>query len=191
MNRAVTHETIELLLRRRSVKAMELGEPGPDEDELDRILRAGIRVPGKLGPWRLIVFRGEARRHFGGVLVRAFERANPDMPASRAELERGRLARAPVVVCVISSVTPAHKIPEWEQTLSAGAVCQNLLIAANALGYRAQWITEWYAYDETVREALGCGPDERVAGWVYMGSARQAPPERARPALEDVVRWWA
>ncbi len=183
---------LELMLTRRSVKALELGEPGPDEATLSQILRAGIRAPdhGKLGPWRLVVFSGDARERFGEVLVRAFERANPDAPEGRSELERGRLARAPVVVAVISSVTPEHKIPEWEQVLSAGAVCENLLLATHAAGFRAQWITEWYAYDPTVREALGCGEHERVAGWIYMGSADFTPEERARPELEQVVQWW-
>lgn len=188
----VRNETIELLLTRRSVKAMEMIEPGPDAAVLETILRAGLRVPdhGKLGPWRFIRFTGEARTAFGDVLVEAFRNANPNETIERAQLERGRLARAPVVVAVVSSVTPAHKIPEWEQVLSAGAVCQNMLVAAHALGFAAQWLTEWYAYDEGVRQALRLGQHERVAGWLYFGTARRAPEERLRPELAERVTDW-
>lgn len=184
--------TLELLLNRRSVKATEMREPGPDAGALRRILEAGIRVPdhGKLGPWRLVRFIGEDRARFGEVLVDAWRKAHPEDPPGRAELERGRLERAPVVVAVISSVTPEHKIPEWEQVLSAGAVCQNLLVAATASGFCAQWLTEWYGYDPHVTAALGLGAHERVAGWIYIGSSDAVPTERARPGHDDRVEDW-
>lgn len=191
MNR-IGNDTIELLLKRRSVKAMEMIEPGPEGEALETILRAGLRVPdhGKLGPWRFIRFTGDARTAFGDVLVEAFRNANPGEPVERAQLEHGRLARAPVVVAVVSSVTPEHKIPEWEQILSAGAVCQNMLIAAHALGFSAQWLTEWYAYDDGVRRALQLGAHERIAGWLYFGTARRTPEERVRPELSERVSDW-
>lgn len=188
----MSNETLELLLSRRSVRAADLCEPGPDEATLERILCAGIRVPdhGKLGPWRILRFTGDARARFGEVLADAFRAGHPEAGEERVALEAGRFLRAPVVLGVISRVTPGHKIPEWEQVLSAGAVCQNLLVAAHAAGHRAQWITEWYAYDARVREALGLGEHERVAGWIYLGSAERAPDERPRPVLEQVLSDW-
>lgn len=186
-------DTLDLLLHRRSVKAIEMIEPGPTDGELELILRAAARVPdhGKLGPWRFIRFTGDARLAFGQVLVDAWRAAHPEDDDARVELERGRLVRGPVVVAVISSVLPGHKIPEWEQVLSAGAVCMNMLTAAHASGYVAQWLTEWYSYDEQVRGALGLGPDERVAGFIYLGSPLQAPKERVRPDLEERISDWS
>jgi nitroreductase len=108
----------------------------------------------------------------------------------RLETERGRLLRAPVVIAVISRIIDTPAVPEWEQVLSAGAVCQNLLTAAAALGYSANWITEWYTYSAGVREALGLAANERVAGFVYVGTAQERPEERERPALADIVSPW-
>ncbi|MCC5873671.1 MAG: nitroreductase [Gammaproteobacteria bacterium] len=184
--------TLELLLTRRSVKAIDMIEPGPDAGQIETILRCGIRVPdhGKLGPWRILRFTGDRRRAFGEVLVAAWRAAHPDDAPARAELERGRLERAPVVLAVVSRITPEHKIPQWEQQLSAGAVCQNLLLASHAMGFAAQWLTEWFSYDATVARALHLSPHERLAGWIHIGSAAGTPPERPRPVLEDVVRDW-
>jgi nitroreductase len=184
---------LEMLLTRRSVVANNLGEPGPDGETLQRILTVGARVPDhkKLFPWRFIVFEGEARDAFGSVLAEACRKGEPDAGATRLETEANRFLRAPVVIAVISSIVDNPAVPEWEQILSAGAVCQNLLHAAAALGFSAQWITEWYAYDETVRAALGLSPNERVAGFVYIGTAREAPAERDRPDLEKIVSRWS
>lgn len=186
------NETLDLLLGRRSVKAIDMVEPGPDGEQLDTLIRCGLRVPdhGKLGPWRVIRFVGSAREAFGAVLVDAWRHAHPDDPEARAELERSRLLRAPVVLAVVSSVVPEHKIPQWEQVLSAGAVCQNLLVAAHAMGFAAQWLTEWMAYDEQVAAGLGLGEHERVAGWIHIGSAASVPAERQRPALAERVSDW-
>ncbi len=185
-------DPLALLHSRRSVVAANLTEPGPDADALDAILRAGARVPdhGKLAPWRFVLFRGDARARFGDVLADAFTASHPDAKERKIEFERARFTRAPVVVAVISRYVPG-KIPEWEQILSSGAVCQNMLIAATALGYAAQWITEWYAYDAAVGRALGLGEGERVAGFVYLGSADAPPKERARPELSELISEWA
>jgi nitroreductase len=183
---------LELLEQRRSVVAREMVGPGPDDAELARLLRIAARVPdhGKLAPWRFIVFKGEARSRFGAVLARRFRDLNPDADAAAVALEAGRFERAPVVVAVISRAAPHPKIPEWEQQLSAGAVCQTLLVAASAMGFASQWITEWYGYDDHVAAALGLGAHERVAGFVYLASAKVAPGERARPAMEEIVSHW-
>ncbi len=186
-------ETLELLARRRSTVANNMDHPGPDADQLNELLRIAARVPdhGKLAPWRFILFEGDARAAFGTVLRKAFTAANPDAPAELLDFEEKRFTRAPTVVAVISRVTENHKIPEWEQILSSGAVCQTLLIAASAMGFAAQWLTEWYAFDEEVKQALGLGPSERVAGFVYLGTATEPPRERTRADLSALISRWA
>jgi nitroreductase len=185
--------TLELLLSRRSVKAGMLSEPGPSPAELTKMLTAAARVPDhkKLVPWRFIVFEGAARSALGDVLAKACQAEERDAPSPvRLELERGRLLRAPTVVAVISRVVTHPAAPEWEQILSAGAACFSLCLAANALGYGTCWITEWYAYSPGVRAALKLADNERVAGFVYIGTARERPPERERPPLEAIVTRW-
>ena len=188
------HETLELLLTRRSVKAMMLAEPGPTPDQLTTILTVAARVPDhkKLVPWRFIVFEGEARAAFGRVLLKACAAEEKEPPsAARLEIERTRLLRAPTVVAVISSATPNPGAPEWEQVLSCGAACQNLCLAANAMGFGTCWITEWYAYSSGVRSALGLAANEKVAGFIYIGTARDRQPDRERPDLAKITSRWA
>jgi nitroreductase len=189
----MSESTLEMLLSRRSVKAAMLAEPGPNSTELAKILTAAARVPDhkKLVPWRFLVFEGVARSKFGDVLSAACQAEERDPPSPvRLEMERRRLLRAPTVVAVISRVVPHPGAPEWEQILSAGAACFSLCLAANALGYATCWITEWYAYSPRVRAALRLADNERVAGFIYIGTARERPPERERPALEAIVTRW-
>lgn len=190
----MTAKTLELLEKRRSHSANKLAGPGPSRDQLDRILRIAARVPDhrKLAPWRFIVFTGEARAKFGAVLADVCKREEKDPPsAMRLETEAGRFLRAPVVVAVISAPRKDSKAtPEWEQVLSAGAACQNLVVAANALGFATCWITEWYAYSAGVAEALKLGAGERVAGFIYIGTGQETPDERERPRMDDIVRYW-
>jgi nitroreductase len=183
---------IQHLLTRRSVSANALGEPGPSEAELELILRAASRVPDhkKLVPWRFLVFQGEARAAFGAVLAEICRAEEADPGAFRLETEAKRFLRAPLVIAVISRVVDNKAAPEWEQVLSAGAACQNLVIGATALGYGAQWITEWYGYSPGVRRALKLGDNERVVGFVYIGTAKEKPEERERPVLADIVTQW-
>ena len=185
-------ETLDLLLRRRSASAKALTEPGPGAQDLQTILQAGIRVPdhGKLAPWRFLVFEGKARSEFGAVLERVLAVNEPEASDVRRQMERTRFERAPLVVAVISSPKTGKPIPEWEQRLSSGAVCQNMVIAATALGFGAQWITEWYAYDAAVAKALGLSADERVAGFVYLGTRKEPLTERERPDLGTLVTHW-
>jgi nitroreductase len=180
---------IETLLQRRSVVAKNLGEPGPSAAELDMILKAGLRVPdhGKIGPWRLQVLDKPAQAALGEVFCRLYAAANPDARQDYIQAERERPARAPVLIVVSSRVQRAHKIPEIEQLLSCGAVCQNLLNAATLLGFAAQWLTEWPAYDEGVKAALGVPSDQHIIGFVSVGTAIEPPQERPRPAFDDVV----
>lgn len=188
----MSESTLELLLARRSVVANKLGEPGPDAGQLQLMLEAAARVPDhkKLNPWRFIIFQGDARKIFGKILANALKSTDEDASAIRQETEANRFIRAPVVVAVISHVIENTAVPEWEQILSTGAACQNLLIAANASGFSAQWITEWYAYDAQVLKALGAQKNERVAGFIYIGTAQEQPVERDRPKLEDIVTYW-
>jgi nitroreductase len=188
----MTHPAIDLLLARRSVSANALGEPGPAPGEIELMLRAASRVPDhkKLVPWRFLLFQGEARAEFGKVLAETCRAEEKEANAFRLETEAKRFLRAPLVIAVISRVIETKGAPEWEQILSAGAACQNLILAANALGYGTQWITEWYGYSQGVRRALKLAANERVAGFVYVGTPREKPEERERPKLEDIVAAW-
>ena len=145
---------------------------------------------GKLFPWRFVVFEGEARGAFGAVLEEALAARSENVSESLRRFERNRFLRAPVVVAVISALSDARPIPEWEQRLSAGAVCQTLLIAAIASGFGANWVTEWCAYDDLVTARLGLGPQEKVAGYIYIGTPTAEVIERERPELDDIVHWW-
>ncbi len=155
-------------------------------------MTAAARVPDhkKLVPWRFIVFQGEARAAFGAVLAATCRAEEKDVGQFRLETEAARFLRAPVVIAVVSRVVQNPAAPEWEQILSAGAACQNLVIAATSLGFGVQWITEWYGYSKGVRAALKLAANERVAGFVYIGTAKEKPDERERPALADIVTAW-
>ena len=183
-------ETLKLLANRRSTPADFLAGPGPDEDALALILRIAARAPDhrRVTPYRFVVFEGEARTSFGAVLRERFVVNEPDATEERIACEARRFERAPVVVAVISSVDPDHRTPEWEQILCAGAVCQNMLIAANASGFAAQWLTEWYAFDDGVLKALDGSEHERIAGFIYIGTAKEDPKERARPDMAQLIR---
>lgn len=181
--------TIDLLLSRRSGSAKAMTGPGPSIDELHTILTAAARVPdhGKLFPWRFIIFEGDARARFGEMLAECLKATEPDASEERLDMERKRFLRAPVVVCVISRVREGLPIPAWEQELSAGAVCQTMLIAATALGYVANWLTEWAAYNTLVSERLGLQQGERIAGCIYIGKPVLPLEERVRPDLDKLV----
>ena len=184
------HPLLTFLAERRSVKPDKLLGPGPDQAELNRILTVGTRVPDhkKLAPWRFIVFEGAARTKIGEVFAQACEREEREPPSPiRLETERRRFQRAPLVVGVVSSLKPNPGAPEWEQVLSAGALCFNICVAANAMGFATSWITEWVAYSPTVRAALQLGEGERIAGFIYMGRASEKPEERERPVVASLI----
>ncbi|OAP34424.1 NAD(P)H nitroreductase [Sinorhizobium glycinis] len=182
---------VDYLASRRSIPAFQMGSPGPGQAEVEEMLRLASRVPdhGKLAPWRFIVYRGEERVRISAELKKMALAARPDMPGELIKVEETRLTRAPVVIAVVSRAAPHFKIPEWEQLMSAGAVCLNLLMAANALGYASNWLTEWYAYDERAYPLLGVEPGERIAGFVHIGTAMVPPTERPRPELSEIVTW--
>ena len=198
---------ITFLLERRSVVAKKMIPDAPTDEDLNNIIACGIRVPdhSNVQPWHLVVLQGEAKKQFDHqvILKAAIQKSesetsnNPDHNAPDAlsetlhTLESSRMQRSGVVVAVLSTPVVPHKIPLWEQQLSAGAVCTNLLIAAQSLGYAAQWLTEWPAYDDAVIEALGGNPEsDRVAGFIHIGRKQEAPSERKRPDPSEKVKWW-
>ena len=184
-----SEEARRLLALRRSTSADLMTEPGPDRQTLGAILEIAARVPDhrKIFPFRFIVFRGKARERAGAVLARRFAETMPDTSTERVEAEGRRFLRAPVVILVVARIDPAHKTPEWEQMLTNGAACQNLLLASSAYGFGANWITEWYAYDRETLDAFGLAPGEKAAGFVYIGSAAESPRERLRPDMSAIV----
>ena len=186
-------DALKLLTTRRSFKAMELVGPAPSAAEIDTLLTIASRVPdhGKLTPWRFIVFEGDARQKAGAAIAAAFRGKYPDAKPEQVEAERARLTRAPLVVAVVSRAGPHVKIPEWEQVLSAGAAAMSLVLAAHALGYGANWITEWYAYDRAVLDALGLAPHERIAGFIHIGRPPGPPEDRPRPPLDEIATRFA
>jgi nitroreductase len=180
---------MDLLLSRRSGSAKAMTGPGPSPDQLRQILACGARVPdhGKLAPWRFIIFEGGGRARMGDLLAQVIRQTEPDASPERLALERNRFLRAPTVVGVVSRVRDGFPIPEWEQMLSAGACCMSMVIAAHAMGFVANWITEWCAYHPLVREGLGLKSGERIAGFIYIGHPAAPLMERARPELDSLI----
>lgn len=182
-----------LLLSRRSAKARDLGEPGPSAAELRQILTAATRVPdhGKLAPWRFVVIGKELREAFAEGLVNALRAEKPD--ATNIEIDGAlQFARqAPVIIAVLSRITKGIKIPEWEQQLSAGAACQNLLMAAHALGYQANWLTGWASNSPAVVKLLGGAPEDRSVGFIFIGTSTRPAEDRPRPDLDVISTVWS
>ncbi|MBX3484823.1 nitroreductase [Phenylobacterium sp.] len=186
---AASPEVLRFLALRRSTPALTLAEPAPSDAEVTELIRLAARVPdhGKLAPWRFIVL-GAAAKADVVARLEALAQAKGD-PVLTAKL--GKLRVPPLAVVVVSTPNPAASIPEWEQLLSAGAVCTNLLYGALAMGYGANWITDWYSYDAEATALLGLQAGERVAGVMLMGTPREPPLERDRPALEPLTTRWA
>lgn len=176
-------DALQALDHRRSTPSRLLSEPGPDAAQLHRILATAVRVPdhGRLEPWRFILIRGDNRQRLGDVLARRAVERNPDALAAVLDKDRARFSQAPLVIAVIARLTPGHKIPEQEQLLSGGAVCLSLLQAADALGFGAQWLTGWAAYDPAVAATLGLSDSEKVLGFIHVGTAADRIAERERP----------
>jgi len=192
----LTHDTLseglEILDRRRSVPSRLLAEPGPDEDQLRRMLQSALRVPdhGKLTPWRLLAIRGDARLQLGDFLVERRRQVEPGVADAALDKDRLRFAHAPLVLAVLSCPRDTDRIPLREQLLSAGCVCFALLQAARALGFGAQWLTGWPAYDAEVCRRLGLADGESVAGFIHIGTAQSDIPERQRPDPHALLQEW-
>lgn len=178
---------LSFLATRRSASAVTLEGPAPSEQEIADLIRLATRVPdhGKLAPWRFIVLDGAGKAEYAARLE-ALANSRGD---ARAAAKLGKLKVPPMGIAVISSPR-VHEIPEWEQVLSAGAACTTLLYAAQALGYGANWITDWYAYDDEAKAILGLTPSEKVAGFIFIGTAKEPPLERERPDVTGLVTAW-
>ena len=161
---------------------------------MNTIIAAGVRVPdhGRIGPWRIQIIRKDAQAKLGALYGKLFKEDNPDAPDDLVEFNRDRPSRSPILLAITFHPDPERyvKVPHSEQILSCGALCQNILNGAHAMGFVAQWLTEWPAYNGDVAAALGLGENERIAGFVYVGSPIEPPTERKRAALEDIVREW-
>ena len=187
-------DAIDVLLTRRSVVVANQIDPGPDDAALEKILRAATRVPdhGKLAPWRIQILRKDGQAALGDLLARMFVAQYPEANEKQIAFERQRPQRAPLLLVVTAKLRRGHKIPVMEQMLSGGAVCMSLLIAAQALGYCGQWLTEWPAYRSEVARFLGHDPEtDKIIGFVYLGSRAEAPDDRPRPDLADIVSEWS
>jgi nitroreductase len=183
---------IDFLIRRLSVPSRQLGEPGPDAAQLDELLNAAIRVPdhGRLTPFRLIAIRGDARAKLGAAMADLHARKEADLPAAVLTKDRERFNAAPLIVAVIARLDVHHKVPAQEQLLAAGCVAYNLLLGAQALGFGAQWLTGWGAYDRDVAGLLGLAAHEQIIAFVHIGTPKDPAPEHARPQLADLYSQW-
>ncbi|MES2984665.1 MAG: nitroreductase [Pseudomonadota bacterium] len=179
---------LDLLLARRSTSVKDLTTPAPDDAQLEQILRAATRVPdhGKLCPWRIRILRHHGQRKLGEIAAQHFALQYAESNEAQRTAELHRFTRAPLVLAVLSTPVLGTK-PVWEQELSAGAVCMNILLAAHALGYGAKWLTEWVAYEPAILAALSASPTDKIAGFIYLGTKITEPTDRDRPALADVV----
>ncbi|WP_332817500.1 nitroreductase family protein [Sphingopyxis sp.] len=177
-----------VLTRRRSPMPDALVAPGPNREETERLIEIALRVPdhGRLSPWRLVLIAGEAKQRW---VEKLLELAGQREDAPKTRVSTRKLASAPLVVVVVSSAIPGHKVPEWEQWLSAGAVCMNLVNGAHALGFGANWLTGWHAYDGRATALLGLEDGQKVAGVVLIGNVAAEAPERPRARAADVTRW--
>ncbi|UYB51516.1 nitroreductase [Xanthomonas sp. AM6] len=187
-----TLHSLQALDERRSVPSKQLGEPGPDEATLLAMLRSAVRVPdhGKLVPFRFLRIAGPARLALGDFLAERTLQRDPGAPRAAVEKDRERFAHAPLAIAVIARLQREDKVPEIEQWLTAGSVCFALLQAAQAYGFGAQWLTAWMAYDDAVAARLGLAGNERIAGFIHIGTPRMQVPERERPDPQQLLSDW-
>ncbi len=182
---------IDSLLTRASVS--DLGDPAPNERELELILQAGLRAPdhGKLRPWRFVLIRGAARVSWAETIVGALLAREPDAPEAAIQKQRNRALNTPLIIALGARLRPGHKIPEIEQMMSVGAATMNMLNAAHALGYGAVWLTGANSYDPRVAEALGLEATDKLAGFLFVGTPKSAPLPTRRPEVAEHVTEWA
>ena len=186
-------DALTLLKTRRSAPLKMMTGPGPSLDQVHEILGVASRVPdhGKTTPWRFFILEREGQARLGDALADIYAQDHADATDKRLEEERARPSRGPVLIVAVAKLQPHHpKIPEWEQILSGGAACQNLCLAASAMGFRASWITEWPAYDARVRAVFDLDVADRILGFIYLGSTAAPVEDRPRPAIEDIATVW-
>ena len=185
----MSSEIVDFLSSRVSPPIHELKEPAPGDAEIEQMIRIATRVPdhGRLEPWRFILYRGDVRQKIGELLADLADKREGPLSEGRRQQEMARFSRAPLVIGVVSSPKDHPKIPQWEMFLSGGAAAMNLVLAANAFGYGANWITNWYSDTEEGRRILGLAPHERVVGFVHIGTFAGSAPERPRPEIAQIV----
>ena len=187
-------DILNFLSNRRSITAKMMNPGHIKPEDLKHILNAGLRIPdhGGLKPWKIIVIDGDRRKIFDEeVILKEYKSNNNDATAEMIKMESTRFQRAHTIIAVLSSPVEHPKICEWEQILSAGAMCTTILYAAQSLGYASQWITEWYAYKKNVILALGGDPvKDKVAGFIYIGEKDRDPKERVRPVPKDYISYF-
>jgi nitroreductase len=185
-------DPVQLLATRRSVPLKSITGPGPSPEQLDMLLKIAVRVPdhGKLAPWRFVLFEGDARESYGDILAARWQELHPDHGEAAVAQARNLFTRAPTVLAVVSRAAQHVKIPEWEQVLSAGAVCQNIMLAASAMGLACQWNTDWCAYDPKTLSAMGLEAHERIAGLIYLGTPGEPMTDRPRPDPASLLTRW-
>jgi nitroreductase len=181
------------LKSRKSASAKAMKGPGPDAYQLHDMLEIAVRVPdhGKLNPWRFIMFVEDERAKVGDKFAQRYAALHPDYPADAVNFQKQLFMRAPVVVAVVSAAAEHVKIPVWEQQLSSAAVCFNLVLAAQAYGFDAQWQTDWVAYDDGAKSIMGLKPGENIAGLVYIGTSAAPLEDRPRPDVNRLVTRWS
>jgi len=188
-----TSSLLAFLKTRKSASAKAMGGEGPSQAQLNEMLELATRVPdhGKLAPWRFVIFQGQARDAIGQKFRARWAELNPTHGEDSLKFQAGLFARAPMVIVVVSSAAPHAKIPVWEQQMSAAAVSFNLELAAQAMGFDVQWQTDWVAYDEGAKAAMGLKPDENVAGVIYIGKTTVPLEDRPRPEVAKLVTQWS
>jgi nitroreductase len=187
-----TSSVLSFLKSRKSASVKAMGAPGPSAADIAQILEVAVRVPdhGKLTPWRFILFEGDARAKIGARFRARWHELHPDHGEDALKFHEALFLRAPIVIAVVSRAAPHPKIPEWEQTLSSAAVCMNMLHAAGALGWGAQWQTDWPAYDPEIAKVMSLAPHERIAGFVYFGTSTVPLEDRSRPDPAALLTRW-
>ena len=183
---------LNFLKTRKSGSVKALGPPGPSTAQITEILEIAVRVPdhGKLAPWRFVLFEGVARADIGKIFAERWKVLHPDYNEESIAFQRGLFMRAPVVIAVVSKAAPHVKIPEWEQLLSSAAVCYNMVLAATAMGFDAQWQTDWVAYDKETSAAIGLKGSERVSGIICIGTTTAPLEDRPRPDPQALLTRW-
>ena len=184
-----TSSVLVFLKSRKSASAKAMAAPGPSKSQIDDIIEIAVRVPdhGKLAPWRFILIEGEGRARIGQGFADVWAKNNPSHRADILDFQRGLFMRAPVILVVVSTAAVHGKIPVWEQQLSSAAVCYNAVLAATALGFDAQWQSDWVAYDDGAKAVMGVHAHEKVSGIIYVGTSSVPLEDRPRPDISTLL----
>ena len=184
-----TSTVLTFLKSRKSASAKAMTGPGPSKAQMDEILEIAVRVPdhGKLAPWRFILIEGEGRATIGEGFAQVWAKNNPSHGAESLDFQRGLFMRAPVILVVVSTAAVHGKIPVLEQQMSSAAVCYNAVLAATALGFDAQWQSDWVAYDEAAKPVMAVGPHEKISGIIYIGTSSVPLEDRPRPDVSTLL----